>query len=161
MPTLDMGFPCTQVGAPPGEPRRYRRGLVQRRAMTYFERQPKMAQSVPKATGADLRVMLRGKPALQLGKRRIGLAHHMGAKGAVMCGKLRFGATGPRTRTRLPRPLPPPQGFVDIGNTNPEERRRNISARSRFNRRHYPSARPRCQADPARKRRRFFWELYA
>jgi hypothetical protein len=80
-----------------------------------------MPQPVPKATGADLRVMLRDKPGLQLGKRRIGLAHHMGAKGAVMCGKLRFGATGPRTRTRLPRPLPPPQGSVDIGDADPEK----------------------------------------
>ena len=59
--------------------------------MTFFERQPEMPQPFPKATGADLRVMLRDKPGLQLGKRRIGLAHHMGAKGAVMCGKLRFG----------------------------------------------------------------------
>ena len=37
--------------------------------------------------------MLRYKPGLQLGKRRIGFAHHMGAKGIVMRGELRFGAT--------------------------------------------------------------------
>ena len=48
---------------------------------------------------------------LQLGKRRIGLVHHMGAKRVVMCGELRFGATGPRTRARLPRPLPPPKAL--------------------------------------------------
>src|SRR5438034_938776 len=75
--------------------RRYRRGLVQRRAMTFFERQPEMPQPFPKATGGDLRVMLGDKPGLQLGKRRIGLAHHMGAKGVVMGRELRFGATGP------------------------------------------------------------------
>ena len=71
--------------------------------MTFFERQPEMPQPFPKATGADLRVMLRDKPGLQLGKRRIGLVHHMGAKRVVMCGELWFGATGPRTRAVLSR----------------------------------------------------------
>ena len=51
--------------------------------MTFFERQPEMPQPFPKATGADLRVMLRDKPGLQLGKRRIGLVHHMGAKRVI------------------------------------------------------------------------------
>ena len=89
--------------------------------MTFFERQPEMPQPFPKAPGADLHVMLRYKPGLQLGKRRIGFAHHMGAKGIVMRGELRFGATGPRTRARLSRSLPPPQSFVDIGDADPEE----------------------------------------
>jgi hypothetical protein len=62
--------------------------------MTFFERQPEMPQPFPKASGADLHVMLRYKPGLQLGKRRFGFAHHMGAKGIVMRGELRFGATG-------------------------------------------------------------------
>src|SRR5947208_3381244 len=57
--------------------RRYRRDLVQRRAMTFFERQPEMPQPFPKAPSADLHVMLRYKPGLQLGKHRIGFAHHM------------------------------------------------------------------------------------
>src|ERR1700704_5458025 len=79
----DKTFRVHRVGssATPCGLRRYRRGLVQRRAMTFFERQPEMPQPFPKATGADLRGMLRDKPGLQLGKRRIGLVHHMGAKG--------------------------------------------------------------------------------
>ena len=74
--------------------------------------------------------VFRHEPGLQFGKRRIGFAHDAGAQSFVMCGKLRLGTACPRARARLPRPLPPPEKFVDIGHANPEDGRRGISAGS-------------------------------
>jgi hypothetical protein len=54
-----------------------------------------MPQPCPKATDADLHVALGDEPGLQFDKRRIGFVHHAGAKGFVMRGELRFGATRP------------------------------------------------------------------
>ena len=108
--------------------------------MTFFERQTELTQPFPKAADADLHIMFRHEPGLQLGKRRVGLAHDAGAKSFVMCGKLWFGAACPRTRACLSRPLPPPEKFVDIGHADPEDGRRGISARSRIHRGHDPLA---------------------
>jgi hypothetical protein len=94
--------------------------------MIFFERQPELPQPFPKATDADLQIMLRHEPGLQFGERRVGFAHDAGTKGFVMRGKLRFGTPCPRTRARLSGPLPSSQNFVDIRHADPEDGRRSI-----------------------------------
>jgi hypothetical protein len=95
-----------------------------------------MPQPFPKATDADLEIVLCYEPGLQLGKRRIGFAHDAGAKSFVVGGKLRLGAACPRTRARLSRSLPPIEKLIDIGHADPEDGRYGISTCSRIHRRH-------------------------
>jgi hypothetical protein len=108
--------------------------------MTFFERQTELPQPFPEATNADLHIVFRQEPGLQLGKRRIGFAHDACAESFVMGGKLWFGAACPRTRARLSCPPAAPENFVDIGHANLEDGRRGIGARSRIHRRHHPLA---------------------
>jgi len=108
--------------------------------MTFFERQPETPKPFPKTTNADLHAVLLDEPGLQFGKRRVGFAHHAGAKALVMRGKLRLGAARPRPRARLSGRPPPPQSFVDIRHADLEDRCRRIGTSSRFNRRHDPLA---------------------
>src|SRR3984893_5624833 len=121
-------------------PWRHRRDLVRQRAMTFFGRQPETPKPFPKTTNADLHAVLLDEPGLQFGKRRVGFAHHAGAKALVMRGKLRLGAARPRPRARLSGRPPPPQSFVDIRHADLEDRCRRIGTSSRFNRRHDPLA---------------------
>jgi hypothetical protein len=108
--------------------------------MTFFERQPQLPEPFPKAADADFHVVFRHEPGLQFGQRRIGFAHNPGTKSFVIGGKFWLRAARPRTRARLPRPLPPPENFVDIGHANQEDGRSGISARSRIHCRHHPLA---------------------
>ena len=99
---VQIGLACTPFVAGPG---RYPRGLVRRRAMTFFERQSGLPQPFPEATDADLHIVFRvfrHEPGLQFGKRRIGFAHDAGAQSFVMCGKLRLGTACPRARVVSP-----------------------------------------------------------
>src|SRR5579884_1415528 len=116
--------------------RRYRSGLARRHAMTFFEREPGVPWPLPKTTDADLEAVLRHESGLQPGKRCIRFAHDAGAKSFVICGKFRLGTARPGARTCLSRPLPPSQGLVDIGHTDPEDGGCSISACSGIHRRH-------------------------